>query len=117
MDRRKFLIGSGAAAIAAAGFSRAGSTFAASSSLKRGKLSQPRSTQSNDLTKYTGPWTDIKLRHLLRRAMFGVPVSQFLEAKALGGMSAVVDKLLEDRPIPEKPAAYVDSIIFPDKTN
>src|SRR5947209_20181341 len=103
MDRRKFLIGSGAAA-AAAGLSRASNVFAAAGNTQAGQAlsggspGQPIVTQSNDLTPYSGPWTDETLRHLLRRAMFGVPLAQHEAAQALGGMSAVVDKLLADLP-------------------
>jgi uncharacterized protein (DUF1800 family) len=52
------------------------------------------STESSDLSPYTGKWDDAQLRHLLRRAMFGVPESQFLAAQALGSMDAVVTQLL-----------------------
>src|ERR1051325_7043409 len=56
---------------------------------------RPLQTESNDLTPYTGAWTDDTLRHLLRRSMFGVPPAQFDASKALGGMNKVIDKLLE----------------------
>ena len=77
---------------------------------------RPLETESNDLTPYTGPWSDTELRHLLRRAMFGVPPAQFQAAKALGSMSAVVSKLLEASdltkvPLPPKPATYVDEFL------
>jgi uncharacterized protein (DUF1800 family) len=55
---------------------------------------RPLQTESNDLATYSGAWTDDTLRHLLRRSMFGVPQAQFEAAKALGSMSAVIDKLL-----------------------
>ncbi len=120
MDRRKFLIGSGATLAAAAGLSQAENAFADNANIIPGYSNrdhsdpQPLSTQSNDLTPYTGAWTDTTLRHLLRRAMLGVPLSQFQAAQALGGMSAVVDKLLADQPMPPKPTAYVDVIALPD---
>ena len=40
----------------------------------------------------------------------GVPVAQFAAAKTLGSMNAVVDKLLSDQPMPDKPGTYVDLI-------
>lgn len=68
---------------------------------------------SNDLTPYTGAWGEDQLRHLLRRAMFGVPESQFQKAKALGSMSAVLDRLLACAdltkvPLPAKFASWLD---------
>jgi uncharacterized protein (DUF1800 family) len=122
MDRRKFLIGSGATIAAAAGLSKAENAFAANNDFSIPRYSargldadpQPLITQSNDLTPYSGAWTDTTLRHLLRRAMFGVPLAQFQAAQALGSMSAVVDKLLSDLPLPPKPAPYVDLIAQPD---
>ncbi len=77
-------------------------------------------TESDDLTPYTGSWGDAQIWHLLRRTMFGVPESQFLAAKTLGSMSAVVSKLLEARdvtkvPLPNKPAPWVD--VYPTVTN
>src|SRR2546423_7769258 len=103
MDRRKFLIGSGATLAAAAGLASTEGSFAASKGSGSAPFRpndadpQPIITQSNDLTPYTGAWTDTTLRHLLRRAMFGVPMAQFTAAQALGSMNAVVDKLLEDQ--------------------
>lgn len=122
MDRRKFLIGSGATLAVATGLSKAENAFAAHndriipgySARDLDADPQPLATQSNDLTLYSGAWTDTTLRHLLRRAMFGVPLAQFQAAQALGSMSAVVDKLLSDLPLPPKPASYVDLIAQPD---
>lgn len=71
-------------------------------------LSMPLDAQSADLTPYSGAWTDTQLLHLLRRSMLGVPFSQFTAAKALGSMSAVVNKLTDlSAPLPPKPASYV----------
>ncbi|MDP4198295.1 MAG: DUF1800 domain-containing protein [Bacteroidota bacterium] len=75
-------------------------------------LDAPLQTESNDLTPYTGPWSDELLHHLLRRSMFGVPPAQFAEAKSLGTMSAVLDRLLAAAdlgsvPLPPDPAAWV----------
>jgi uncharacterized protein (DUF1800 family) len=115
MDRRKFLIGSGAAVAAAAGLSETRNIFAAGGSATAGSLlssgdsnPEPIITQSNDLTPYSGAWTDTTLRHLLRRAMFGVPLAQFQAAQALGSMTNVVNKLLTVPAAPAKPASYVD---------
>ena len=116
MDRRKFLIGSGATLAAAAGLSKAEDAFGINTNSGisgSGDLDanpQPLATQSNDLTAYSGAWTDTTLRHLLRRAMLGVPLAQFQAAQALGSMGAVVDKLLTDLPLPAKPGTYVDVI-------
>ena len=69
---------------------------------------------SEDLTTYTGPWGETQLRHLLRRAMFGVPESQFLAAQQLGSMNAVVTQLLACQdltkvPLPAKFATWLDN--------
>jgi hypothetical protein len=119
MDRRKFLIGSGTALAAASGLPITSRGFSYTSEDIPGygnnsEAPQPLNTESNDLTPYAGEWTDTTLRHLLRRAMFGVPINQFYAAQSLGGMSAVVDKLLLDQPLPAKPASYVDEIVKPD---
>src|SRR5579872_4209204 len=110
MDRRKFLISSGATLAASAGLTTAGFGKSSDNDNKKAALiakyksNKPIVTQSNDLSPYTGNWTDTALRHLLRRSMFGVPLSQFQAAQALGSMSAVVDKLLTDLPLPAKPS-------------
>ncbi len=122
MDRRKFLIGSGATLAAAAGLSKTDNAFASANDrgipeYGIGNLDanpQPLATQSNDLTPYTGAWTDTTLRHLLRRAMLGVPLAQFQAAQALGSMSAVVAQLLTDKPTPAPPGTYVGVIAPPD---
>ena len=117
MDRRKFLIGSGATLAAAAGLSKAQDVFAAGGNSNAGNIlgntngdPQPIITQNNDLTPYTGPWTDTTLRHLLRRAMLGVPLAQFTAAQAMGSMSQVVAALLKDQPAPAAPGSYVSEI-------
>ena len=128
MERRTFLKSTGALG--------AGSIFGAfsSSSVRAGSgpetrarlagpgMEKPLETESNDLTPYTGPWGDAQLHHLLRRSMFGVPPAQFLAAKALGGMNAVVDKLLAASdttkdPLPPEPAAYMHDYLVPIRGN
>ncbi len=74
----------------------------------------PLETLSDDLSPYTGVWDEARLRHLLRRTMFGVPESQFLAAEQLGSMNAVVTKLLACQdttkvPLPAKLASWVDN--------
>src|SRR5687767_11651650 len=70
---------------------------------------KPLDTKSNDLTPFTGTWTDVQIRHALRRAMFGMPHDQFLEAKAMGSMPALVDRLINpSEPMPTKSMTYVD---------
>lgn len=117
MDRRKFLIGAGVTLTAAAGLSNPEDAFATDRNSgvlgNPGTLDsnpQPLETQSNDLSPYTGIWDDTTLRHLLRRAMLGVPLAQFQAAQALGNKNAVVDKLLSDQPLPAQPGTYVDVI-------
>ena len=114
MDRRKFLIGSGATLAAAAGLSKAENAFAENHNSIPGynignpdSNPQPLANPYNDLTPYTGAWTDQTLRHLLRRAMLGVPLAQFQVAQGLGSMSAVVAKLLTNKPTPAVPGTYV----------
>jgi uncharacterized protein (DUF1800 family) len=123
MDRRKFLIGSGATLAAVAGLSKAENAFAENTNpgipeYSAGNMDsnpQPLATQSNDLSPFpTNLWTDQTLRHLLRRAMLGVPLAQFQAAQTLSSMTAVVAKLLTDQPLPAKPAAYLDQIAPPD---
>lgn len=68
-------------------------------------------TLSNDLTAYSGPWTDVQIRHALRRATFGVPKRVLDQARALGSMEVLVDTLIDPaRPMPNKPVAYVDEL-------
>src|SRR5665213_3904546 len=103
MERRNFLKSTGASAIGgalgAASLLGATNPFAA---FARGTTPQPppslggaARTLSADLSPYTGTWGDTQLRHLLRRAMFGVPESPFIAAQALGAMNAIVAKLLD----------------------
>jgi uncharacterized protein (DUF1800 family) len=121
MDRRTFITST--AAVAAAGSSvDVRSIFAAQGNRRIPGYSsldahpQPLATQSNDLTPYTGSWDDTRIRHLLRRAMFGVPYKQFESAKALGSMSAVVTKLLTTINPPPKPGDWVDKLYTLDRT-
>lgn len=64
---------------------------------------RPLNTESNDLTPFSGAWTDDTLRHLLRRSLFGVPQTQFAAAKAFGSMSNILDKLLEESDVSKHP--------------
>ena len=80
---------------------------------------QPIGTLSDTLAPYTGTWGDVQIYHLLRRTMFGVPESQFQDAKALGSMNAVVAALLACQdtskvPLPAKFATWLDD--FPSFT-
>ncbi|HYM20654.1 MAG TPA: DUF1800 domain-containing protein [Candidatus Kapabacteria bacterium] len=119
MDRRKFLTRSGATLAGAAGLSSAVTDSIAKNTSFNipgypldagGADPQPIVTQTNDLSPYTGVWGDTEIRHLLGRAMFGVPMSQFIAAKALGSMDAVVTQLLGDQPMPQKFATWLDTI-------
>lgn len=122
MDRRKFIKQASAAVAAAAAVNP--SQALAERSASRGipgytyggsANPQPLQTASNDLTPYTGTWGDRQIMHLLRRAMMGMPYTQFQTAKGMAGMTAVVDKLLEDRPAPQKPGVWVDQIYVADR--
>ncbi len=124
MDRRKFLIGSGVSLAAVAGLSKPKDAFATDTNSgvrgTSGNLDfdpKPLETQSNDLSPYNGVWGDTTLRHLLRRAMLGVPLVQFQAAMALGNINNVVDKLLSDQPLPAEPGTYVDVIAPADPTD
>ncbi|HET6401548.1 MAG TPA: DUF1800 family protein [Candidatus Kapabacteria bacterium] len=103
MERRNFLKSTGASAIGEAlGVGGLLGAFSPLVAFARGTTTpQPPPslggglrTLSADLSPYTGAWGDTQLRHLLRRAMFGVPESQFVAAQALGSMDAVVTQLL-----------------------
>src|SRR6202789_1448501 len=78
----------------------------------------PIHTLSDDLTPFpTNMWDDTYLYHLLRRTMFGVSESQFIAAKAMGSMSAVVTQLLACQdtskvPIPTPFASWLND--YPD---
>lgn len=123
MDRRKFLKGTGTGIAAGIGLAAANPLSALAES-NRGipgyqineANAKPLPTQSNDLSPYTGTWDDVKLRHVLRRAMFGVPYSQFSTAKGLGSMNAVVAKLLEDKPLPPTPGPWLEKLNIPDRS-
>lgn len=122
MERRSFLTAAGAAGvlgmldITIPKRARAGSSSAAAA--RRLDVNpQPLETKSNDLTPYSGTWSDIQIRHALRRAMFGVPIDQFEEAKALGSMAALIDKLIDpSAPLPPKTMPYVDELLIPSRT-
>lgn len=127
MERRKFLLSGGAFASLAAFYglnparSIAAENPAASTAAKFAQLNdadpKPLPTASNDLTPYTGAWSDTQLLHLLRRSMLGVPYTQFQTAKTLGSMKAVIDKLVDtNEALPAKPAAWVDEILKTDRT-
>jgi uncharacterized protein (DUF1800 family) len=124
MDRRNFLTKGGAALAAAAATNPLQALAASSESrsipgyaINKGSANpKPLATASNDLSPYTGPWEDRQILHLLRRAMMGVPYTQFVAAKGMAGMSAIVDKLIEDRPLPPKPGPWVDALYQPDRT-
>jgi uncharacterized protein (DUF1800 family) len=122
MERRTFLKGTGA--ISAGSFLGAFNPWVSPATATNRIVgippasSQPLATESDDLSPYTGPWGDTQLRHLLRRAMFGVPPAQFQAAQAFGSMNAVVSKLLAASdltkvPLPPKPASYVDDFLAP----
>ncbi|MBS1902157.1 MAG: DUF1800 domain-containing protein [Bacteroidetes bacterium] len=119
MNRRKFLLSSSATVAAAAATTGLadtasagkGSAYSIPGYTTTGNPNPaPLQTESNDLSPYTGPWGDQQVRHLLGRAMFGVPLSQFQAAKALGSMNAVVNQLLADQPMPPAFASWLDTI-------
>jgi uncharacterized protein (DUF1800 family) len=119
MDRRKFLINASSAFVAASVFEAAGNSSWAKGSIPDifNLSPDPVITQSNDLTPYSGAWTDTTLRHLLRRTMFGVPMAQFQAAQSLGGMSSVVDTLLTvPASLPSAPS-YMDTVVIPQSSD
>ncbi len=124
MDRRSFLTKGGTAVAAAAAMNplqalaeRSAARDIPGYAMGKGSANpQPLATASNDLTPYAGAWGDRQILHLLRRAMMGVPYAQFVTAKGMAGMTAVVDKLIEDRPLPGVPGAWVDSLYLPDRS-
>ncbi len=122
MDRRKFLVRSGAAIAGTAVLNPLIARAGGSSETEipgygvSGANPQPLLTQSNDLSPYTGAWGDPQLRHLLRRSMFGLPYTQYQAAVALGSMNAVVAKLLATSPLPAKPGTWCDKLNQPDRT-
>jgi uncharacterized protein (DUF1800 family) len=126
MERREFLTAGGALGalglmdVSVPKLARGGTptTSTAKAAWRMDVNPQPLSTKSNDLTPYAGPWQDRQIRHALRRAMFGVPFDQFMEAKSLGSMTALVNKLIDPSiPMPEKTMAYVDELLLPKRTD
>lgn len=124
MERRTFLTASGAlsalglAELSLPRLAHGGTPSTAKAARMLDVSPKPLQTKSNDLTPYAGAWTDAQIRHALRRAMFGVPYDQFLEAKALGSMTALVDRLIDpSAPLPPKPAAYVDELLLAKRTD
>lgn len=117
MERRSFLKYSGAMAGATALGAVAGPSVALASGSVPVKIKhQPPQTLSNDLTPYTGTWTTTQVRHVLRRAMHGVPFDQWHTASTMT-MNDLVAKLLDTSAgLPAKPAAWVDEYLAPDPT-
>ena len=71
-------------------------------------------TLSNDLTPYGGTWGETQVRHLLKRAMFGVPIDQMVAATALGSMDALLTTLLDtSAPLPAMPGAWANEYLAP----
>ena len=57
------------------------------------------------LNTFSGEWTAAKARHLLKRTSFGI--TQDLVSEAVGlGLANTIDKLFEDKPLPEPPLKY-----------
>ncbi len=116
MERRTFLTSAGALGLLSSFVPlKANSAWFVNGHTSLTGRGEPLQTESADLSPYTGAWGDTQLRHLLRRAMFGVPQSQFDAAKALGSMNAVVSKLLEAQdvnkvPLPPPPASWVNGL-------
>jgi hypothetical protein len=55
-----------------------------------------------DLAPYSGPWTRQEAGHLMRRATFGASYAQVTETLN-EGLSVALERLLEDRPLPDPP--------------
>lgn len=62
----------------------------------------------DELSPYTGAWTQTQSAHLLRRTLFGPTLAQIKEGEALG-LDAAVDLLLADTVLPEPPLNYKHS--------
>ncbi len=125
MERRTFLKSTGAAALG--GSFGASSLFGAFTSSNAHAAQQPSSggrigkqpirPMSEDLTSYTGVWSETQLWHLLRRCMFGVPESQFLAAQQIAPfglvattpMNAIVTKLLACQNLTNVPLPVLSS--------
>ncbi|HEY3876737.1 MAG TPA: DUF1800 family protein [Candidatus Kapabacteria bacterium] len=106
MERRTFLTSTGAGLLGSV--AGAGSLLSAftqnATAASVIKIARNRFViQSEDLSPYAGAWGDIQIHHLLRRAMFGVPESQFTAAQALGSMDAVVTQLLDNADVTKNP--------------
>ncbi len=54
------------------------------------------------LTKYTGQWTAVQARHVLRRTVFG-PTFEMVKTSLTQGMEDTVSTLLADLPEPQQP--------------
>ncbi len=119
MERRSFLKYSGALAGATALGAVSAPNIAQASGKSNPRLEpamngQPLQTLSNDLTPYTGAWTPIQVRHLLRRTMLGVPWDQW-DAASKMSLPVLVTKLLDTSAgLPPKPATWVDEYLAPD---
>jgi len=57
------------------------------------------------LDLYSGNWSATKARHLLKRTSFGITQALTEEAVSLG-LSETIDKLFEDKPLPNPPLKY-----------
>ncbi len=60
---------------------------------------------NSGLAPYTGPWAFQQAAHLLRRGMFG-PTYPQLKRAVTEGLDATLDRLFENRPMPEPPLNY-----------
>jgi len=57
---------------------------------------------NSSFTPYTGPWEYDQAAHLLRRTMFG-PASDQISWSLSNGLSATLDELFKERPLPTPP--------------
>ena len=57
------------------------------------------------LDTYSGDWSAEKARHLLKRTSFGITPDLVSEAVSIG-LSATIDKLFEETPLPAPPLKY-----------
>ncbi len=58
-----------------------------------------------NLDIYSGNWTAKEARHLLKRTSFGISEIVVSEAVSLG-LSGTIDKLFEEKPLPDAPLKY-----------
>lgn len=65
----------------------------------------PVFTVTTGLEPYTGEWTFEKAAHLLRRSTFG-PSYPLINQAVEDGLTATIEKLFEDLPMPEPPVNY-----------